>query len=282
MHNPLSILIKAAVILLPFLLLVLFSCEEKIELELDDSYERLVVEGTVTDRDTNHRIKLSKTAPYYTANQTPRVSAAIVSISDGNNTYTFSEADPGIYESDISFAGVHGKTYTLTIDLDEPVNGVSVYTATDSMPEKLLLDSIRAEPLPSPFNQKDVQVKIWGQEPSDPGNCYIWDLYVNGEPLTDTLNQKSYTDDELVNGSYIPGLPVFFYDGQDNDEITVVTHSITRDYFEFIAAFRQEASSGGGQFSGPPANVRGNISNGGLGFFSAMALSRNHTVYQKP
>jgi hypothetical protein len=56
--------------------------------------------------------------------------------------------------------------------------------------------------------------------------------------------------------------------------------SITKEYYNFI----QEVQQAGIQipfFSGPPANVEGNISNGGVGFFAAYSNSFAKVIIPK-
>ncbi len=273
---------KKIILYFPILLLFLASCEEKIELDLDDDYTRLVVEGSVTDDKIRQIIYLSTTASYFSDEQTPRVSGATVTVSEGSNVYDFKETMPGKYESTDYFAAEQGKEYMLRIELNKAIGGESVFTATEKMPVKLQLDSIAAIPLPVEVNGRDVQVLGYGQEPPMEGNYYMWDLYVNGVLISDTLNKKTFTDDELVNGSYIPGLPIFYYDGAANDTIEIFTQSITEEYYGFLLAFIQEAAFGGNNFAGPPANVEGNISGGALGYFSVKAVTSNQTIYRKP
>lgn len=273
---------KKIILYIPILILILASCEEKIELDLDEDYTRLVVEGSVTDNEVQQTIYLSTTASYFSDEQTPRVSGANVTVSEGSNVYDFTEAMPGKYVSTDYFAGEQGKEYTLRIELKEELGGESVFTATEKMPVKLQLDSIAAAPLPVEVNGRDVQVLGYGQEPPMEGNYYMWDLYVNGVLLSDTLDKKTFTDDEMVNGSYIPGLPIYYYDGSPNDTIEIRTQSITEQYYGFLLAFIQEAAFGGNNFSGPPANVQGNISGGALGYFSVKSVTSNQTIYHKP
>ncbi|MCF8331510.1 MAG: DUF4249 domain-containing protein [Bacteroidales bacterium] len=274
---------RKIIIYIPVLLILFSACQEKIDLELNEDYQRLVVEGSVTNFDTTQTIKLSKTSSYFTDKQTPRVTGAKVTVTDGQNMFPFIEDSAGIYTSEYPFAGENGKTYRLNIELDTPINNERYYSASEKMPVTLTLDSITAEALQNPPPQvtEDIQIKGWGQEPASPNNYYIWDLYVNGEHYTDTLDERSFTDDELVNGNYIPGLPIFFYDGDDLDTIEVYTQSITGEYYAFLLAFIQEASFGGGNFSGPPANIEGNISNDALGYFCVKAVSKNKTIYMK-
>lgn len=270
---------KKIILYIPFFLILFASCEEKIDLELNEGNQRLVVEASLKSRDTIQQVKLSKTASYFTDEQTPRVTGANVYISDDSTTYSFSEVSPGKYHSNIEFGGSPRSTYTLNISLDNPIDGKTTYTASETMPTLLVLDSIKAEPLPQPMGGQDTQVKAYGQEPAQEKNYYMWDLYVNGKQQTDTLSEKTFTDDALVNGSYIPGLPIFFYNGSVDDTISVHTQSITKSYYDFLLAFIQEAQFGGGNFSGPPANVEGNISGGALGYFSVKAVSRTRTIY---
>ncbi len=257
------------------------ACQEKIDLDLDDGTERLVVEAYIYDRDTGHTVVLSRTGSYYSSDQTPRITDAVVSVSGDGDTWFFTHVSDGVYKPELAFSGKHNVVYTLTVELDEPVGGASVYHAQDSMPARLDMDSITVEPLAPPFGPFDAQVKAWGQEPATPGNFYLWDMSVNGQMKTDTLAQKAFSDDEMINGSYIPGLPIFFFSATPGDTVDLYTHSITREYYKFIIAFRQEATSGGGNFVGPPANVGGNISGTALGFFSAKATSVSRSVYRK-
>lgn len=263
------------------LVVFFFSCQEKIDLDLDDGTERLVVEAYLYDRDTGHVVILSRTGSYYSGDQTPRVTDATVSVSGGGDTWHFIPVSDGVYKPEVPFSGKNNVAYTLTIELDEPVGGSSFYQARDSMPSRLALDSITVEPLDPAFGRFNAQVKIWGQPPATPGNFFLWDMWVNGENKTDTLIQKAFSDDELINGNYIPGLPIYFLEASPGDTVDIHTHSITREYFKFIIAFRQEATSGGGNFTGPPANVGGNVSGTALGFFSTKATSVSQGIYRE-
>jgi hypothetical protein len=98
------------------------SCTERIDIDLDDSYTRLVVEGSITTDTAFHIVKLTKTTSYYYAEQAPGVSNAEVSISDGDSTWVLPEKEEGVYMPEHPFAGIPGKTYKLNIILSTPVN----------------------------------------------------------------------------------------------------------------------------------------------------------------
>jgi hypothetical protein len=93
------------------------------------------------------------------------------------------------------------------------------------------------------------------------------------------------TDDRFFNGNYAYGAPVAYLEQHKNDEVllkgdtvTVEINSIGREYANFIWEAQIEAGQSNPLFSGPPANVKGNISNGAMGFFSAHSATRAYTI----
>ncbi|MBK7030017.1 MAG: DUF4249 family protein [Bacteroidales bacterium] len=75
-------------------LILLSSCTERIEIELEDDFARLVVEGAITTDTMPHTIKLTTTSSYYYNQPAPVVQHAIVSISDGTETFLLNETAP--------------------------------------------------------------------------------------------------------------------------------------------------------------------------------------------
>ena len=93
------------------------------------------------------------------------------------------------------------------------------------------------------------------------------------------------TDDRFFNGNYAYGAPIAYlrqgkYDEVLNqgDTVTVEMNSIGEAYTNFIWEAQSEVRGSNPLFSGPPANVKGNIDNGGTGFFSAYSVSRAYTI----
>jgi hypothetical protein len=268
--------------LIPILLSILFTaslaggCRKTIELELDSTYARLVVEGNITDQMKAHRVVLTLSADFFTNQPAPPVTGATLEISDGDQVYLLTEVSPGVYETAPTVQGVPGKSYTLTIkgvDIDQD-GDPEEYFATDILKPVMMLDSVVVEeqnPLSSPPLYK---ISGWGQEPPTPDDCYQWLYYLNGVLKTDTLSNTLFADDTFVNGSYLPGLPMFFdVKASPGDTILVETRSLTREYYTFIVTLMLETAWNQGGGSGPPANIIGNVSNGAIGYFSAHAVS---------
>ncbi len=273
------------------LLLVLLSaaCTEKIDVDLDSTYTRLVVDGFIGSDTGNYLISLSKSAEYFYNEPAPRVTGALVTLSDGTETFTLHETLPGqsgTYQTGPGFAGKAGKNYTLRIGLNEEIGGAREFSAACDLLPVAPIDSVCAE-FHSDWGKKGIwTIKLWAQEPGDETNYYLFNLYRNGQLLTDTITKKVVADDQFVNGSYLNGFDVMYlfhhqtwatiYPG---DTITLQMSAITKEYFDFI---NQVDLSGVSIpfFTGPPANVKGNISNGAIGFFAAGSSSWYTAVVQ--
>jgi len=255
---------------------VLTGCRERIDLTLDTTFTRLVVEGSITDEVKAHRVLLTLSGDYLTDQAPAGVTGASVEITDGVQTFLLTEVAPGVYETEATVKGVIGKEYTLIITgVDVDQNGeFEIYKATDVLKPVMILDSVVAEQQKPLTNPPVYKVSGWGQEPPTPGDCYQWLYYINGKLQTDTLYKTIFIDDTYVNGSYIPGLTMFMdIKASAGDTIKVETRSLSRSYYDFLVTFMLEAVWNQGGGSGPPANIKGNISNGAIGYFSATGVS---------
>lgn len=265
-----------------FLLFLAGACTERINVDLDSSYIRLVVDGGLTTDSLQRSVTLSKSASYF-YNQPPElVSGALVTLSDGSFLDTLKENLPysrGTYFLDSGFRGVIGKTYTLMIELPEKIGDFTEYSSSCKIMKVPRLDSIKAHFLPN-YGKKGVwTISIYAQEPGDEMNFYMLKWYRNGVLMSDSIKKWSTSDDKYFNGSYINGLTAFYINQNHpweaispGDTIMVQMSGITKEYYDFI----QQVQQAGIQipfFSGPPANVEGNISNGGVGFFTTYSNS---------
>jgi len=258
--------------------ILIWGCTERIDVQLDSTYSRLVVDGAISTDAGPHRIALTSTASYFYNEPALRVVNATLSLTDGTSIFPMHETVPGqsgMYETDSGFSGAVGKNYVLNIGLSEAIGGASEYSASCSLKDVTRIDSIRAVFHPEWGKEGVWSVKLWAQEPANETNYYMFNLYRNGILLTDTLNKKVVSDDALINGSYITGIDVVYLNNAHKwetiypgDTITLQMSGITKEYYNFIDQVKQ-AGFNIPFFSGPPANVEGNIDNGGVGFFAA-------------
>jgi len=271
-------------ILISVLSLLILSCVERIDIELDDSYTRLVVDGGITTDTMAHTVLLSESTSYYYNQPAPEVTGAFVQISDGTAAYTLNEEAPGVYRTDSSLFGVPGKTYTLNIKLATPIGGYTDYAARSTLYPVSRLDSVSLTFHPDWSDDGIWEVKCYVQDPPTE-DFYRFMITKNSKMLSDTLDEWFVTDDRFFNGNYAFGAPIaYLQQGKDDeilnegDTVTVEMNSIGADYANFILEAQSEIRGSNPLFSGPPANVKGNINNGASGFFSAYSVSRSFAI----
>ncbi len=116
----------------------------------------------------------------------------------------------------------------------------------------------------------------------------MFNLYRNSSLVTDTLNELLVVDDRLYNGNYTNGISVGFFQEEYPDEVLVSGDtimlemgSITEDFAYFIWDVQIETGYNIPLFSGPPANIKGNISGGALGFFACYSTARATVIYEE-
>ena len=153
-----------------------------------------------------------------------------------------------------------------------------------SLIRAISIDSIGADFHPE-WGPKGIwTIKLYAQEPGNEVNYYLFNFYRNGELMTDTITKKVVSDDKFYNGSYMNGVDVIYINNEHTwetlypgDEIILQMSGITKEYFDFINQV-QQAGFSIPFFTGPPANVQGNITNNGIGFFAAWSNSFAKTV----
>jgi hypothetical protein len=254
-------------------LLFFAGCTERIDLELDSTDEKVVIEGEITTESKPHKVAVTKSAPYFANQAATPIEDAQVWLYEGENSWQLTEQEPGCYYTP-ELEGKPGATYQLEV-LAEGTK----YTAQSTMPQLTVIDSIRFQE--DIFNDKDMEILLFAQEPGDTKDFYMWKYFKNHILETDTITEATIERDDLVNGSYISWIGVMQVENYSlNDTITLEMSSITEDYYWFLVEFFSETAWRGGPFDAPPANITGNISDGALGFFSTRSISRKTRIIE--
>ncbi len=272
MKNILSILIITVII---------SACTDKIDVELEDTYTRLVVEGIITTDTMNHYVRLTKTTSYYYSKKPPVVTGANITISNGDTTFILAEKEPGFYIIDPPISGITGKTYSLDIQLSEPINNETHYASSSYINPIASIDSIKAKYWSA---WEFWEIKLWAQDPVRT-DFYMFNFEINGRLVTDTIDEVIVTDDILFNGNYTNGIGVAWLNDRREDQkltigdtATIIMSNITEAYANFLWELQEESGYQIPLFSGPPANISSNISNGALGFFAAYSNEHASTI----
>jgi len=190
----------------------------------------------------------------------------------------------GIYFTAPDVFGRVGKTYNLKIQLEEEIGGAKIYQAASQIYPINQIDSIGLE-----FHED------WGDDGFWEVKCYVLDppaedfymfhIYRNGVLINDTIDQVFVVDDILYNGNYTNGIGVGYFDQSNEneklipgDKVTLRVGRITREYSDFLWQLQEQVSFQTPLFSGPPANVQGNISDGAFGAFGVYSTSYASTI----
>lgn len=276
---------------------ILTACTTDIALDLKNTTPELVVEGAVTSDTLAHVIQLKKTAAYFSNQSAEMISGATVTLDDGVSKITLIEdaINKGNYQTPVTYHGVAGRTYTLTIDnIDVNADGIKEqYTATTKMNAVSHIDSIMVK------KERIFQSDMWAvkasiQDPENERNYYRVRSYKNNKLTTDSIQEWGVTDDEFFNGKYLINERMIYLSGSKKDEklksgdlIMLEMSGITKEYKEFIEQAQSEFWGRNPMFGGQPANIITNIKqtlplngkNNPHGYFAAYSISRAKTVY---
>lgn len=232
-----------------------FTCEDVIDLELNEAEPRLVVEASINwfkDTPGNEQsIKLSLSAPFFEETTPPANGATILITDTNNNTFNFIEENTtGIYRND-NFIPVIDEIYTLVINYNS-----ETYTATETLKSVVPIEYVEQNN-EGGFTGEDIELKTYFTDPADIDNYYFFE-YISDIPVIPTL--------DVGNDEFIDGNQIFaFYTEEDlasGDEVIMRHYGISRQFYEFMFILLQQGSDqGGGPFETQPATVRGNIIN---------------------
>ncbi len=272
--------IRLNMVILISSVLILSSCTERIDIEVGTTYTRLAVEAYITPIEGRQWVKLTKTADYFSNVKPEGVSNAQITVDVGNSTLNFTEdtLQPGLYIAPDVFVGVPGVEYFLRIELSEEINGEKSYQAIETMPYPAEnIDSIGLEYLP----QWEIwMVKLYALEPPTE-DFYMFNGYVNGKIITDSVSRKNISDDRLFNGNYTSGATVMVVrdnEIEEGDIFTLELSNITKSYAEYMSQLQTELQPNDPLFSGPPANVSSNITNDAVGYFACYPSKFSSTI----
>ncbi|MCP9199713.1 DUF4249 domain-containing protein [Gramella sp. GC03-9] len=232
-------------------LFCLFSCEDVIDVDLDESEPRLVVDASIIWKKgtlgQEQQIILSLTTPYYEEAIQPVEDATVKVISGSGKEFNFIHIGNGVYQN-LVFEPVLNETYQLELIYDD-----ELYTATESLVPVTDIDFVE-QSASGGFSGEDIEIKAFYTDPADEENYYLFKFY------NDDISLEFY-EDEFTNGNQIFG----YYSNEDierGDEIQIEMEGISQDYFEYLFILRSQiGDSGGGPFETQPATVRGNVIN---------------------
>ncbi|MGJ8667769.1 MAG: DUF4249 domain-containing protein [Patiriisocius sp.] len=252
---------------------VFWSCEEVIDVELDTSSPRLVVDASINvlldDGSVSSTFILSETAPFF-GNEVPPVTDAIVTLtSENGEVFSFEHQQNGKYTATVIPEA--NLDYSLEI-----IYNNETYTATTSLQKVVPLEEVRQNN-EGGFTGDMIELEIDFTDPANVNNFYFFEGLSSRGDLRDSFS------DEFFDGNTVQAF-YFAEDIEAGDVISFNLYGVDEQFYNFMFALLQQGSDeGGGPFETQPATIRGNIinetnpDNYPLGYFRISELSR--TVY---
>ncbi|WP_289021067.1 DUF4249 family protein [uncultured Salegentibacter sp.] len=237
-----------------FLTSVLISCEEVIELNLEESSPRLVVDASLLwymDTPGNEqKIILTETTGYYEDEIATVSDAEIIIRSKNGEEFIFKHQEQGIY-TNTSFKPKLEEEYTLEIKYKE-----EIYTASSNFVPVSGIDFIEQNN-EGGFTREDLEIEPFFTDPKGEENFYLFtfkDFSIS--KLSLEIYEDKFTDGNQFSASYsdedlVPG-----------DEVFITMEGISKAFYNYLFILRsQGGDNGGGPFQSQPATVKGNIIN---------------------
>jgi|SRR5690606_3116457 hypothetical protein len=250
---------------------LLLSCEDVIDVGLNDAEPQLVVSASVNNKDNVQVVMIARTVPFSSDEPFDGVSGVRVQMQEisgghaGIRTFDFEETTPGRYEAQ-NFMGVPGAGYSLSVLTDD-----LHLTATAVMSSPIRIDSIGTG-IRRLFGEEERFVQIKYQDPPGVPNYYRFLWSINGAPFEmlhvsrDKFNDGKYVSEDLFDPDV---------DLKEGDSVIIKVECIDEQTFNFWNVV-QSMNPG----TAAPANPPSVFGNQVLGYFSAHSVTEVSTAVQ--
>ncbi|MCX6232025.1 MAG: DUF4249 family protein [Bacteroidetes bacterium] len=251
--------------------ILLISCKKEIEINLNKSNPRIVIEGNLSNLSGECSVKITKTINFDETIPNPAVSGAFVTIIDlnTNKTDTLTETKPGIYTND-SLKGISGQTYTMHVKIN-----TETYSASSTIPQIVNLEYIQLIDSNSsgtshggPFGGGTGSNSIVRMTPvyTDPANVANFFQFV--VTRNDTIQKDIFIQSDFGFNGLVSNRPLRVK-ATKNDIVKVDMQCIDEAVYNYFFGLNLNIN----QSSATPANPVSNISNNALGYFKAHTSS---------
>lgn len=247
-------------------LIILGSCQKVIDVDLNESDPKIVIEANFSASDSVVSVIVSYTSSYFNEYSQNTVDNAVVIITDGNGATTVIPSVGNGEYSISNYIPTEGMTYSISVSHDG-----STYTSSSKLNAPLAMLVPRSEFYEQGFFTEEGGYLIFFKfnDPVGKGNYYNV-IYRANDTLYNQVQDFVLGDDDLTDGNLIER-PVFEY-YKVNDTISFELQAIDKKVYDYYSELQTIA---GGQSSAAPANPKYFWTNNGLGYFSAYFSSEN-------
>ncbi|MCG8578482.1 MAG: DUF4249 domain-containing protein [Bacteroidales bacterium] len=244
------------------------SCEEVIDVDLNDADPKLSVDAQIT-LDQPALVQLSYTSSYFSDEEPEHEENAIVNISDSDgNSESLSHIGNGQYVGQL-LRGRVGQEYELSITVDD-----KTYKGTSSIltpTEILKLGYEKFDGFGGSDGEEEYNVVITLKNNPDEENYYLIKYFLNDEEKEDTYSVWSH--EYFANEETIEFTPLRFSFTKE-DVVTIVAYSIDEGTYDYYSELDEIVDQEGGSGS-TPFNPGSNMGKDILGYFRAWSFDQS-------
>lgn len=252
------------------MMFLFFSCEEVVDVDLNNAEPQLVIEANVNDTTGPYYVYISKTVVFSQNNNFNGVGGAFVTLTDNTGLKdTLSEVTTGIYETN-TLTGRLGTSYSLFAIVEG-----KQYTSTSYLPFKTKLDSLYTTTNGGGGFGNPNKIAVVPKYRDTPGvrNFYRFILYINGEQTNDYFVQNDANRDGQMFAQPLRSRTEI----KSGDLLTVEMQCIDENVYKYFYSLSLNFRKGLNQTQ-TPTNPPTNIAGGNLGYFNAHTLFRKIVV----
>jgi hypothetical protein len=235
------------------------SCEKVIDVPLNESDRRIIVEAVGRSFEGESYILLSKSGSVYDDGGFEKLSGATVSITDQTGEVTvFTEdlLEPGRYIAP-TFVVTANNTYDLSIEYDG--TALTAQSKSFSLPT---IDSLNYIETTGFGGGTDTTYLVFYNYTDNAAETNYYRI----RPIVNGKKDNNYylADDRLGNGQQLTA-PIFGTDVGPGDTVLIELLSMDADAYEYLFTLSSTLTSGA--FGAAPANPVSNIEGDGIGYF---------------
>ncbi len=233
-----------------YLCLLCCSCEDIVDVDLENEEPRVVIEVTGIQQAYSDEVivrgNISKTTSYYN-NSIDYFENAEMFLELNNQTYPLQNNQDNILQYTDTLPAVYNEDYTLTVNFEG-----EQYQATTQLYKTVPFN--RIEQTTNSLDENYTTINAYFTDPAEEENYYYFEF------VSERYGRLAdNTDDELFNGNEIS---TYYADEfEPNDNIYITIEGISKRFNNYIGLIISESSFSNNPFSTNPVSIRGNVIN---------------------
>ena len=234
--------------------LIFFSCEDVVEIPLNDSKEVLIVDAYINwikeSNKTEQKVNLSLSSPYFKKTYKPATGASVYIEDENGKIYQFTEENSGNYIPIDTIPYDTDNLYTINIEYKN-----ETFKGEESLRTVSSINRIEQEYVEL-FGNEAVQLEAYCLDPMEENNFSYFEFTSTGLEFPE---YNIFRDDFTSGGEYYG----FLLDSKlkEGDQVKIRQFGLSNFGYNYWYLLILQNTQQGGPFVGTPVNLKGNIYN---------------------